>query len=65
MPLHDLLIEVQQVGQPTVLVNNAGVTQGKLLLDLDPEDIKQSVRNIKCCGDLLHCPQDFQRKYLG
>lgn len=30
-----------QIGHPTVLVNNAGVVQGKLILDLTPEDIKQ------------------------
>jgi short-subunit dehydrogenase len=33
---------MEEVGQPTILVNNAGVAQGKLLLDLDPEDIKQT-----------------------
>jgi len=33
---------VEEVGQPTVLVNNAGVVQGKLLLDLDPMDIKRT-----------------------
>lgn len=38
-----LLFDVRQVGQPTILVNNAGVAQGKLLLDLEPEDVKQSV----------------------
>lgn len=32
-----------QIGHPTVLVNNAGVAQGKLILDLSPEDIRQSV----------------------
>jgi NAD(P)-dependent dehydrogenase (short-subunit alcohol dehydrogenase family) len=32
-----------QIGHPTVLVNNAGVVQGKLILDLSPEDIRQSV----------------------
>jgi NAD(P)-dependent dehydrogenase (short-subunit alcohol dehydrogenase family) len=26
-----------------VLVNNAGVVQGKLILDLSPEDVRQSV----------------------
>jgi len=29
-----------------VLVNNAGVVQGKLVLDLSPEDIRQSVSSI-------------------
>ena len=32
-----------KVGHPTVLINNAGVVQGKLLLDLQPDDIKQCV----------------------
>ena len=34
---------ILQIGHPTVLVNNAGVVQGRLILDLSPEDIKQSV----------------------
>jgi NADP-dependent 3-hydroxy acid dehydrogenase YdfG len=33
-----------QIGHPTVLVNNAGVVQGKRLLDLTPEDIQQYVK---------------------
>jgi len=33
---------VEEIGHPTVLVNNAGVVQGKLLLDLTPEDIQQT-----------------------
>ena len=28
-----------QVGEPTMLVNNAGVIKGKLLLDLSEDDI--------------------------
>ncbi|KAJ7653491.1 hypothetical protein B0H17DRAFT_1163610 [Mycena rosella] len=32
---------VKEIGHPTVLINNAGVVQGKLLLDLSPEDIQQ------------------------
>ena len=32
-----------QIGQPTIIVNNAGVVQGKLLVDLSPEDIRQYV----------------------
>ena len=28
-----------QVGEPTILVNNAGVIKGKLLLDLSEDDI--------------------------
>ncbi|EJD53533.1 retinal short-chain dehydrogenase/reductase [Auricularia subglabra TFB-10046 SS5] len=34
---------VEEIGHPTILINNAGVVQGKLLLDLKPEDIKQTV----------------------
>ncbi|KAG6336597.1 hypothetical protein ID866_2506 [Astraeus odoratus] len=33
---------VQEVGHPTILVNNAGVVQGKLILDLKPQDITQT-----------------------
>ncbi|RDB19794.1 Short-chain dehydrogenase/reductase family 16C member 6 [Hypsizygus marmoreus] len=33
---------IEEIGVPTVLVNNAGVVQGKLILDLKPEDIKQT-----------------------
>jgi len=33
---------IEDIGHPTVLVNNAGVVQGKLLLDLSPEDIRQT-----------------------
>lgn len=33
---------IKEIGDPTVLVNNAGIIQGKLLLDLSPEDIKQT-----------------------
>ncbi|KAJ7682549.1 retinal short-chain dehydrogenase/reductase [Mycena polygramma] len=33
---------IEEIGQPTVLVNNAGVAQGKLILDLSPEDIQQT-----------------------
>jgi len=35
-------VVIEEVGQPTVLVNNAGVVQGKLLLDLDPTDVMQT-----------------------
>ncbi|KAH9999947.1 retinal short-chain dehydrogenase/reductase [Russula vinacea] len=34
---------IEEIGHPTILVNNAGVVQGKLILDLSPEDIRQSV----------------------
>ncbi|KAF9464869.1 retinal short-chain dehydrogenase/reductase [Collybia nuda] len=33
---------IEEIGHPTVLVNNAGVVQGKLILDLTPEDINQT-----------------------
>jgi len=33
---------VEEIGHPTVIVNNAGVVQGKLILDLSPEDVKQT-----------------------
>ncbi|KAF7332295.1 hypothetical protein MKEN_00110700 [Mycena kentingensis (nom. inval.)] len=33
---------IEEIGQPTILINNAGVVQGKLLLDLTPEDVKQT-----------------------
>jgi len=33
---------VEEIGHPTVLINNAGVVQGKLILDLTPEDIRQT-----------------------
>ncbi|KAJ6628948.1 retinal short-chain dehydrogenase reductase [Mycena sp. CBHHK59/15] len=33
---------IEEIGQPTVLINNAGVVQGKLILDLSPEDIQQT-----------------------
>lgn len=33
---------IDQLGHPTILVNNAGVVQGKLLLDLSPEDVEET-----------------------
>lgn len=33
---------IEEVGHPTILVNNAGVVQGKLILDLKPQDITQT-----------------------
>jgi NADP-dependent 3-hydroxy acid dehydrogenase YdfG len=32
---------ITQVGDPTIIVNNAGVVKGKLLLDLTEEDVKE------------------------
>ena len=34
---------VNDLGHPTILINNAGVVQGKRILDLSPEDIQQYV----------------------
>jgi NAD(P)-dependent dehydrogenase (short-subunit alcohol dehydrogenase family) len=34
---------VEEVGDPTIIINNAGVAQGKYILDLSPEDVEQSV----------------------
>ncbi|TFY78514.1 hypothetical protein EWM64_g5498 [Hericium alpestre] len=33
---------VEETGHPTILINNAGVVQGKLITDLTPDDIKQT-----------------------
>ncbi|KAF8351653.1 retinal short-chain dehydrogenase reductase [Amanita rubescens] len=33
---------IEEVGEPTIIINNAGVVQGKLLLDLSPNDINQT-----------------------
>ncbi|KAI0722812.1 retinal short-chain dehydrogenase/reductase [Earliella scabrosa] len=33
---------VEELGHPTMLINNAGVVQGKSILDLSPEDIHQT-----------------------
>jgi hypothetical protein len=30
-----------QIGHPTVVINNAGVVQGKLITELTPEDVRQ------------------------
>jgi len=35
-------VVIGEIGNPTMLINNAGVVQGKLLLDLSPEDVKQT-----------------------
>lgn len=32
----------EEIGDPTVIVNNAGVVQGKLILDLSPSEIEQT-----------------------
>ncbi|KAF9569259.1 NAD(P)-binding protein [Agrocybe pediades] len=33
---------IEEIGEPTILINNAGVVQGKLLVDLTAEDIQQT-----------------------
>uniref|UniRef100_A0A8H7Y088 Short-chain dehydrogenase/reductase 3 n=1 Tax=Psilocybe cubensis TaxID=181762 RepID=A0A8H7Y088_PSICU len=33
---------IEEIGEPTILVNNAGVVQGKSIVDLSPEDIQQT-----------------------
>jgi NAD(P)-dependent dehydrogenase (short-subunit alcohol dehydrogenase family) len=33
---------IEEIGEPTMIVNNAGVIQGKLLVDLTPNDINQT-----------------------
>jgi len=33
---------IEEIGHPTVLINNAGVVQGKLILDLSIEDVRQT-----------------------
>lgn len=38
-----LNISLVQVGEPTILVNNAGVVQGKMVTDLSAEDVQQYV----------------------
>ena len=32
-----------QIGEPTILINNAGIVQGKLVIDLSVEDVQQYV----------------------
>lgn len=36
-----MVVAYMQIGDPTILVNNAGVVKGKLLLDLTEEDVKE------------------------
>ncbi|OSX59487.1 hypothetical protein POSPLADRAFT_1059677 [Postia placenta MAD-698-R-SB12] len=33
---------IDEIGQPTIIINNAGVVQGKSIVDLTPEDIQQT-----------------------
>jgi len=35
------LYSLQKVGEPTILINNAGVVKGKLLIDLTKEDVEK------------------------
>jgi len=39
-------IDSRQVGDPTILINNAGVVKGKLLLDLTKEDVEKCVSHV-------------------
>ncbi|MBW0470232.1 hypothetical protein O181_009947 [Austropuccinia psidii MF-1] len=32
----------QEIGSPTILVNNAGIVNGKLIIDLEPKDIQKT-----------------------
>lgn len=34
---------IEEIGEPTILVNNAGVVQGKPLVTLSQADVQQSV----------------------
>ncbi|KAF8307962.1 retinal short-chain dehydrogenase/reductase [Clavulina sp. PMI_390] len=34
---------VDEIGHPTVIINNAGVVQGKTVIDLDEKDVKQTM----------------------
>ena len=40
-------IDSPQVGDPTILINNAGVVKGKLLLDLTKEDVEKCVSYVE------------------
>ena len=40
-------IDSRQVGDPTILINNAGVVKGKLLLDLTKEDVEKCVSYVE------------------
>jgi len=33
---------IEEIGAPTVLVNNAGIVQGKLIVDLKPEEVQET-----------------------
>jgi len=39
--LADQALTSLKIGHPTILINNAGVVQGKLLLDLTETEIKK------------------------
>ena len=46
-------VSLVQIGEPTILINNAGVVQGKLVIDLSIEDIQQYVVYIYQTTSLL------------
>ncbi|KAG6910966.1 hypothetical protein DXG01_006020 [Tephrocybe rancida] len=41
----------EEIGEPTILVNNAGVVQGKTILDLEPADVQQYALHRLTSGD--------------
>lgn len=53
-----------KIGDPTILVNNAGVVKGKLLLDLTEEDITEYVLQYSSrCWQFKLSFQYFRREY--
>lgn len=44
--LMDVFFSHQKIGHPTVIVNNAGVAQGKSILELSEKDVQQYVHSI-------------------
>lgn len=51
-----LNISLVQIGDPTILINNAGVVQGKLIVDLSAEDVQQYVVYLYQVTSLLRSP---------
>jgi all-trans-retinol dehydrogenase (NAD+) len=41
LPLSSFFNANDQIGDPTIIINNAGVVKGKLLLDLTESDIRE------------------------
>jgi len=59
-----LLTQVQ-IGDPTILINNAGVVQGKLVLDLTEKDVLQWVGSWYSPRAMLILRQDLWREHHG